>query len=764
MLRAELSQTNRIRDPLVPPAGKAWKSRSAWILARALGKLNIGISQLVPLSAMTRDADGSWRGNGRPQFLVPISPLRGWVRVRAKIRSSVSSRACLYLDTGNGFRDSEHFELGTVAGDTEIDRMVPVRKQTFSIRFDPIRLPGEFVLSEFSLEPVSSLRFNIQAVLRNLHQWLTVRGPGRPSLWRQMQLLFSGNLAGFHQLLVDGVESSTAVPDYESWKTRHKITDVSRQQMRDQCSQWHSPPKISVILPVYDVPEIYLRKCIDSVLNQIYPNWELCIADDASSKPHIKPLLQEYAAKDARIKVLHLPANGGISTASNAALALSTGDYIALLDHDDELAEQALYRFAEAIMNDPSLDMLYSDEDKLTPDGERLDPFFKPDWSPEYFLACMFTCHLGVYRAELVKKAGGWRKQFDGAQDYDLVLRLVANNPRIHHIPDVLYHWRTLPSSTASGASAKPEAHFRAQAALQNYLDLMGRKGRIEDGPASGFHRVRYEIRGNPKVSIVIPSACLPIEMSGRQTWLVHECVSSIRRLTTYKNLEIIVLDDNRMSDKLQAALKALDVRRIPFDGPFNFSSKMNLGCFAAAGEHLVMLNDDVEVITPDWIESMLEFSQWPEIGAVGAQLLFPDNTQQHTGVTVLEGSPGHPFYQFPADHPGYFFSSQVHRNWSAVTAACMMTRTEVFKSVGGFTESFPLNYNDVDYCLKVLETNRRIVCVPYAKLYHHESLTKSGTYAQELANFKKVWGKRFARDPYYNPNLNLKAGDFSIG
>ncbi len=262
---------------------------------------------------------------------------------------------------------------------------------------------------------------------------------------------------------------------------------------------------------------------------------------------------------------------------------------------------------------------------------------------------------------------------------------------------------------------------------------------------------------------MVIPSACRGIEFRGRRTWFVLECVSSIRRLSTYHNVEIIVLDNDDMTADLSRALEPFDVRHIAFTEPFNLARKMNLGGFSASGEHLIILNDDIEVITPDWIESMLEYSQWPEIGAVGAQLLFPNDTQQHTGVTLLDGNPGHPFYQFPAGHPGYFFSSQVHRNWSAVTGACMMTRADVFKSVGGFSENFPLNYNDVDYCLKVMNTGKRIVYMPYAKLYHHESVSKSGTHAHELEAFKKAWRDRFPRDPYYNPNLTTQTCDFRI-
>jgi GT2 family glycosyltransferase len=768
--RAELTQAYRIRDTLGPFLAGFWKSklwgvlRPAWLVARALGKLDCGMDQLIPLTEIHRDPDGSWHGSGIPQFLIPTIPLNGWVRLRTRIKSSVSSRACLYFDTGHAFHQGESFELAPVAGTTDIDRIILLRAPTHLIRFDPIQSAGEFSVESFSLRPMSRLSLNAAAVLRNVRTALLGNSTHRPSIWLGLKLLLSGDFSRFHRQLLSNAQISTAVTEYDLWRRRHEITDLSRQKMRETIAGWKNPPKISVIVPVYNVPEIYLRKCIDSVLNQIYPNWELCLADDASPKPHIKTVLDEYAGKDQRIKVLYQPKNGGISTASNAALELASGEFIALLDHDDEIAEHALFKIAEAIIEDPAIDMVYSDEDKLTPAGKHHDPFFKPDWSPEYFLACMYTCHLGAYRTDLVKKVGGWRKEFDSAQDYDLVLRITGNGAKVHHIPDVLYHWRTIPSSTAANAGAKPEAHQRAQAALAEYLKLVDRPGMVENGPSEGFHRIRYTIKDNPKVSIVIPSACREVEVRGRKTWFVLECVASIRQMSSYKNLEIIVLDNDDMSEPLAAALEPYDIRKISYTEPFNLARKMNLGGFSATGEHLILLNDDIEVITSDWIESMLEFSQWPEIGAVGAQLLFPDDTQQHNGVNVLQGNPGHPFYQFPADHPGYYNSSVVHRNWTAVTGACLMTRKDVYESVGGFSEEFPLNYNDVDYCLKVNQKGKRVVYTPYAKLYHHESVSKAGTDLSELEAFKKAWADRIPRDPYYNPNLTMQTCDFRIG
>jgi GT2 family glycosyltransferase len=769
-LRTELSGAIRTRDTLGRSLRKLWKSgiwrlaRPAWMVARLRGKLDRGMQHLIPLTEIHRAKDGTWHGSRLPQFLIPTIPLQGWVRLRATVKSAVSSRACLYVDTGGAFHQQDHFELASVMGRTEIERVIYLKSPTYLFRFDPIQAHGEFSVESFSLQPWSTLWFHSEAIGRNLLMMITDKGSHRPSLWLGLKLLITGRWTTFHQQLVANFESLTTGNQYDQWRRQHEITDFRRQEMRDLSHRWLGAPTISIVMPVFNVPEIYLRKCIDSVLKQIYPFWELCIADDGSTKPHIRKVLEEYAGKDSRIKVVFQPKNTGISAASNAALQLATGQFIALLDHDDEIPEHALFKVAEAIVADPDLDMIYSDEDKLTPAGKRHDPFFKPDWSPEYFLACMYTCHLGVYRADLIRAIGGWRSQFDGAQDYDLALRIVSASEKIVHIPDVLYHWRVIPTSTASGASAKPQAYGRARKALEEHLIRLGRQGRVEDGPSIGFHRVQYDIRGNPLVSIIIPSACKRVQLHGRDTWFVLECVRSIRKRSTYANVELIVLDNDDMPGDLSAALEPLDVRLMSFTAPFNLASKINLGARAALGEHLLILNDDVEVIAKDWIQSMLEYSQWPEIGAVGAQLLFPNGTQQHNGVNLLEGKPGHPFYQFPGDHPGYFNSSAVHRNWSAVTGACMMTRRDVFHAVGGFSEQFPLNYNDVDYCLKVNQLGKRIVYTPYAKLYHHESVSKAGTDIAELEAFKAKWADRIPLDPYYNPNLTMQTCNFQIG
>ena len=348
-----------------------------------------------------------------------------------------------------------------------------------------------------------------------------------------------------------------------------------------------------------------LRLAIDSVLRQTYPHWELCIADDQSSEPHVRPVLEEYASRDQRIRVTFREQRGNIAAASNSALALATGEYIALLDHDDELAEQALFKVAQAIVADRGLAMLYSDEDKLDLDGRHVEPFFKPDWSPEYFLSYMYTTHLGVYRTALVRDLGGFRSEYDTAQDYDLALRVVARSQRIKHIPDILYHWRKLPTSTASGQQAKPLAHQVARRAAQSYLATIGRPGTVEPGPLTGLLRVRPAIAGRPTVSIVIPSACRLIQDQEEKGYYLSRCIDSIVQKSSYRNYEIIVVHNNDMPP----ALAGPPQRRCrwPIPPPSTCPPRSTWVPSAARGEHLVLMNDDMEIITAEWLEAMLE-------------------------------------------------------------------------------------------------------------------------------------------------------------
>ncbi len=486
-------------------------------------------------------------------------------------------------------------------------------------------------------------------------------------------------------------------------------------------------------------------------------------------------MLTRYSKLDSRIKVVFRPENGNIVAASNSALELATGDYIALLDHDDELAIDALFENAKLINQHPNADFIYSDEDKLDTSGKRLDPFFKPNWSPDYFHACMYTCHLGVYRTSLIREIGGFRAGYDGSQDYDLVLRVVERTRNIYHIPKILYHWRIIPASVTAGSEAKPWAYLAARKALEDMLARSPYPGWVEETPRVGFWRVRRHIIDHPLISIIIPSAGKVADTPKGPLNVLENCVRSIQQQSTYRNVEIVVVDGYDIPEPTLETLTTIfkQAPEFPFKlvrcaEPFNFAQRINLGAANATGEFLLLLNDDTEVLTPDWLESMLEFAQQSDIGAVGAKLLFPDGKIQHAGVMVLNGNAGHAYHGFDHDHPGYFCSNIVNRNYLGATAACLMMRRDLFQQLGGMDELFPLNYNDVDLCLKAHQAGYRNVVTPYAQLIHYESASReSGLKPKEWENLNNKWGsylKSLGTDPYYNPNLSHRTATFELG
>ncbi len=770
-LRAELTRTRQqaalLECLLQCLAGsRSWR----WLaplraVRQLLAPRAFGQRQLIPWQELQGiDGRDNWLALGPdPQFLIPCLLPAGWVRVRLKMASRNRGRAEIYLDTGSGFSAAgriERVEVGDlgVARDFFVRLPDPVR----AVRFDPLDVEGEFHIAELSIEPVPAPRAFLQA-LRGKLALLRSVGRVRVCLANAVGMLLRGQLRTLGEKLFQGLARAEQhghrrpdeAFDYAAWRQARKLSDADRAALRAEAEAMDRPPLLSVLLPAYNSEPRYLRSAIDSVRRQTYPHWELCIADDGSTVAEVRPILEEYARMEPRIRVTFGEQNAGIAAASNAALELATGEYVALLDHDDELAEHALSRVAREIVADRDLDLVYSDEDKLDADGRHIAPFFKPDWSPEYFLACMYTCHLGVYRTSLVRELGGFRGDYDFAQDYDLALRIVARTQRVGHIPDVLYHWRMLPTSTARSAEAKPQAHAAARRAVENHLVETGRSGIIEPGPVPGFHRARFTIAGQPRVSVIIPTAGREALIRGRATTFVANCVQSLRRQSSYPNYEVLVLDNGDLPPNLRQQLGEWGAVCIPFTEPFNLATKMNRGAARALGDHLVFLNDDVEVIRGDWLEALLEYSQQPEIGAVGARLLFPDGRVQHAGVVVLDGDPLHQYYGEPRDSLGYFCGAVVPRNCTAVTGACLMTRRDVFHELGGFSEAFPLNYNDMDYCLRVRESGRRIVFTPYAELYHYEAASKAGIFPPELDAFKARWREKLPRDPYANPNLH---------
>jgi GT2 family glycosyltransferase len=593
--------------------------------------------------------------------------------------------------------------------------------------------------------------------------------------WFALKQRFGRNASGPQPFWVPEVDATIDVWErdapYEAWLLANDVRPSDAARMRAMLDLLAHRPRFSIVVPVYETPERYLRAMIESVIAQIYPDWELCIADDASRSEHVRRVLDEYAASDARIKVTYRERNGHISEASNTALASATGEFVGLLDHDDLLTPDALFENALVVNRRPDVDVIYSDEDKIDDDGRRRDAYFKPDWSPDSLLARNYLSHFGVYRRSLLADAGGFRAGFEGSQDYDLVLRVTERTDRIEHIPRVLYHWRIHGDSTASAREQKGYAYDAAVRALDEALERRGEPGTVvTDERIPGIYTIRYAIRRPGRVSIIMPTRDHGDD--------VDRALTSIFEHSTYRDFEVVLLD-NGSSDP--ASLRVFGtwterepqrVKLVRHDVPFNFSRINNYAVAQSTGTYVLLLNNDTEVITPDWLEAMVEQAQRPSIGAVGAKLLYEDGTVQHAGVVIgIGGVAGHSHKYAQRDAPGYFATLQTTNNFSALTAACLMVRRDVFDEVGGFDESLAIAFNDVDFCLRVRDAGYRNVYLPHVELYHHESKSrghentpeKMDRFLREQRIMQERWQTGDVPDPYYNPNLTLEREDYAI-
>jgi GT2 family glycosyltransferase len=551
---------------------------------------------------------------------------------------------------------------------------------------------------------------------------------------------------------------------YRNYIKSVEPADGELEVMRERQASFSYKPKFSITVPVYNVKEEWLRRFIESVRSQVYPNWELCIADDCSTLKHIRPLLERYAALDGRIKVVFRKVNGHISAATNSAIELATGEFMCLMDNDDEIAPNALYEFASLLQQDGRIDMIYSDEDKLDMQGKRYEPFFKPDWSPETLEGCMYTAHFACYRMSIVRELGGFRVGYDGAQDYDFVLRFTERAKKIAHVPKILYHWRAIPGSTAATMDAKDYVMDAAVRSLRDRAERVNGGGKVKLGRYAGSFDVRYTIQGAPLVSIVIPSAGREAVVRGSSVDLLSNVVKSIHEKNTYHNFEIIIVDNGDLRPETIKALSPYNCSYVHFEGSFNIATKMNMGAKKSKGDYLLFMNDDIEVRADDWMECMLQLAQRPGIGAVGAKLHFENGKIQHVGVAFWNGLPDHIRREFPEMDPGHFFSTCSNRNYLAVTGAVLLTKRSTFEKVNGFDERFAVNYNDVDYCLKVFENDERIVFASGAELYHFESISRERIVAEEEINlFRSKWRELVSSDPYYSANFESHPPNFML-
>lgn len=534
------------------------------------------------------------------------------------------------------------------------------------------------------------------------------------------------------------------------------------EDMRIQCASFEYRPKISIITPVLNTREEWLRSSIESVLHQIYDNWELCIADDGSDQPHIRETLNCYQQKDARIKVKYLNENQGVSGASNEALAMANGEFIGFLDHDDQLLPNALYEVVLMLNRNASADFIYSDEILISKRGKPVFAYFRPDFSLDYMLSHCYIVHFVVIRASILKKIGGFRAEFKVSQDYDLFLRVLSQTRNVLHIPKILYRWRQYESST--GHLLKERVMESSRRALQDFADREGIKGVVWGTKNFNFFRLKRDILDRPKISIIIPTK--------DRIDLLKRCIESIQNRSSYDNYEIIIVDNMSQEEETAAYLDGLgksyeNCRIIKFNEKFNYSKLNNYAAEFARGEHLLFLNNDIEVLNSDWLEAMLEQSQRDEIGCVGAKLLYPDRKIQHVGVVVGWGGRAEHIYKWlHSNDIGYMGHFVSIRNYSAVTAACMMLRKSIFNEVGGFDERFEIGFGDVDLCLRVRELGYENLFTPYAELLHYESATRGRSFSfdphpNDTKRFIERWQEYIkGGDPYYNPNLPLDSYD----
>jgi len=693
---------------------------------------------------------------------------RGWYMIEAQIETgNVRQKGALVLadPEGNSVRHSMDFSAGRISKrllriDSASSLQIEAGATAESIEvvhFRLVRVTGSFAASRmltklYAMHPLYKAKRAQQKRMRQPEQ---DSGTSLEVLWQDYCNLF---------------DDAPDIAPYNLWIEQFDtLSEQASAALARQIGMLGTKPLVSVLMPVFNPNLTWLAEAIDSVRNQIYSHWQLCIADDASTAHGVAALLRTYAAMDSRIVVLRRRENGHISACSNSALALATGSWIALLDHDDLLSADALARMVLAIDAHPEVRLLYSDEDKIDEAGRRSDPYFKCDWNADLFYSQNMISHLGVYDAALVREVGGFREGYEGSQDYDLALRCVERlEPRqIHHIPRVLYHWRIHEQSTANGLAAKPYAVVAGERALNDHFRRTGVAAKATAVEAG--YRVRYQITNFPLVSLIIPTH--------NAVALLRQCVESVVALTSYPRYEILIVDNRSDDPEALAYLRELgkrpNVRVLRDDRPFNYSAMNNAAVRSANGTVIALLNNDVEVLNGDWLSEMVSHAMRSGVGAVGAKLLYSDQTIQHAGIVLgVHGIAGHAHRFVARSSAGYCGRAALVQSFSAVTGACLVVRKELYERVGGLDEQvLAVACNDVDFCLRLTKAGYRTVWTPYAELYHYESATRGldttpeqlARSARENAYMRQQWDGLLTADPFYNPNLSLDSEDFSL-
>lgn len=732
---------------------------------------------------MCRVADETgeyWKASGeRACFRIPESEIpggleAGWYELSGRLRARQAAplHPCLYpsyLAPSDG-----DMQIGLPEPDSrgKVSTLVLFKYPVSDIRFCPSFVPAEFRIGEFQLKRLGRAgalwRMVKPEPAEGLTGWFSV--PVRMARFllnagRDGLSLASGELFRGYRRRINLPEASS----YEEWYRRYDTLTEERIAMLRERSELlaSTGPVISILLPTYQTPERWLRRCLDSVMAQVYPRWELCIADDASPDPKVVRTLEEYARRDRRIRFVRRETNGHISAASNSALELATGEYVGLLDHDDELRPHALLEMVEAIGSRDDVGLVYSDEDKLDMEGRRFDPYFKPDWDPDLLRGQNFVCHFTVIRRNLVLASGGFREGFEGSQDHDIILRCTEQlrPDQIRHIPKVLYHWRAIPGSTALTRDAKD---YASSAGVRAVAEHLGRScpGAEAQELSHGHYRVRWPLPEHPpKVSLIIPTR--------DKVELLRLCISSIQERSTYPNYQIVIMDNGSSTAETLSYLESLTaeerIRVVRHDAPFNYAELNNTALSYCDGDVIGLVNNDIEVITPDWLEEMVSQALRPDVGAVGAMLYYPNDTIQHAGVMLgIHGVAAHIYAGLPRGYPGHGGRARVQQTMSAVTGACLILRRSVYEQAGGLDERLAVAFNDIDLCLRVRDLGYRNIWTPFAELYHHESASrgqedspeKRERFASEVRYMMKRWGKELMSDPAYNLNLSLQHTD----
>lgn len=739
--------------------------------------------QLEPIRGVTLgpvDSNGmvelSAVGDDPQCRLVPAKGIRvegGWYELCFVVEETGTRMVdpVLYPNCGAGMAEEGRVPLHVKPHLDGVSRtLVPLSGRLIELRFDPSVGPCQNRIGRFTMRRVGQAyvaRTMFSEVLRDLRGRRAKLGFTLDSL----RALFTGGrsrLGAYLRARYGAMVLHNAF-DYDAWVA---LYGRLKGPEPGEIESWPEPPTFSIVVPTYNTPEKWLRRCVQTVVEQSYPHWELCVADDASPKPGVVTVLKELAAADPRIKLVVREQNGHISASSNDALKLATGEFIVLLDHDDELHPHALYEMAKGFRANPEWKMAFSDEDKIDEKGRRFDPYFKADWNYDLFLSHNCISHLGVYARDLVEHVGGFRLGYEGSQDWDLALRCIETleDRQIGHVPHVLYHWRAIPGSTALGPGEKSYAHHAAMKSIQSHLDRIGRDAEVLDIPNfSGNYRVRNRLpTPAPRVSLIIPTR--------DRADLLRTAVTSILEKTDYPDYEIIIVNNQSVESETLELLRQLQrdsrVSVLDYDAPFNYSAINNLAVTKATGSIVGLLNNDVEVISSDWLVEMASQAIRPEVGAVGAMLYFPNDSIQHAGVILgFNGVGVHAYADRPRGWVGMMLRARLLQNFSAVTAACLLVRKSVYEQVGGLDTALEVAYNDLDFCLRVRAAGYRNLWTPYAELYHHESASrgsdmdgaKRARFDGEVALVMSRWSAVIEADPAYNPNLAATGNTFDL-